>query len=243
VRVGGGPVGTSTGWDGPRWGDLLGAANRSFRVVYSRLEQMPRQRDGEADAAHQDEEAYQDWAAVWGGRWLDRLQSDLRDDPDAYGLRSRATVMGREFVLAFAGLRGGDGIQAHMTIVGEFVNRVAGTGTGVVDAVGRRAAVRACERLFAATGEKHFCHVYRAFFADLVAEFLRAVIAEEITAAVPALVLLDPSGQIAAWVAGRLVEFVPDPCVAVVPGRSVLELAIEKVPAAVDTVLGLREVA
>ncbi len=196
---------------------------------------MPRQRNDEDDALSRA------LAAEWGQRWIDRLQRDLEEDPDAYGLRSRASVMGREFVLAYAALRDRDGSQEYMTTVGRFADRVVGTGTSVVDAVGRRAAVRAGERLFAAPDNALFCLIYREFFADLVAEFLRAAIAEEITAAVPALVLVDPSGQIADWVAGRLVALVPDPCASVVPGRSVLEVAIEQVPEAVDTVLGLRE--
>jgi hypothetical protein len=230
-------VGTSTKWRGPKWSDLLGASRHSVRVIQSaaRPEQMPDQRDGGLPALGQD------WVADWGGRWLTRLHRDLQDDPEAYGLRSRAMGMGRGFVLAFEQLRDQDGDPDRMTVVGEFANRVVGSGTGVVDAVGRRAAVHAGDRLFRSNEEALFCLIYREFFADLVAEFLRAVIAEEIRFAVPALVLVDPSGQIADWVAGRLVGLVPDPCAAVVPGRTVLDVATEQVPAAVDAVLGLRE--
>ncbi|GAA1256384.1 hypothetical protein GCM10009609_19440 [Pseudonocardia aurantiaca] len=184
-------MGTSTGWRGPRWGDPLGASKRATRP-----EQIPFPRDGDLDVLDRE------WAARWSGRFLDKLWQDLRDDPDAYELRSRMTVMGRELVLAFAGLRDRGSTYADLTVLGEFTNRVAGEGTNVIDAVGRRAAVRAGERLFAGTGDTLFCLVYRGFFADFVAEFLRAVIAEEITAAVPALALVDPSGQIADWGGG-----------------------------------------
>lgn len=225
-------MGTSTKWGGPRWGSVLGASRRALRFIERGL--IPPPRGGEVEVLRRD------WVANQGDRWLTRLHRDLKEDPDAYGLRSRAAVMGRGFVLAFAELRGRADHTDRLVLVGEFATRVAGTGTGVVDAVGRRAAVRAGERLLGPNGEALFCLIYREFFADLVAEFLRAMIAEELRAAVPALVLLDPSGQISDWVAGYLVELVPDPCAAAGPTRSVLEVAIEKVPEAVDVVLGLR---
>lgn len=183
----------------------------------------------------------QDWIADTGRRLLDQLRRDLRADPDAYGLRDRLPVMGRQFVLTYAVLRDRDGARAGSAVVGDFARHVAGTGTTVVDAVGRRAAVRAGERLFSAPADTLFCLVYRQFFADVVSEFLRAAIAEEINAAVPVLVLVDPAGQVTDWVAARLVALVPDPCAAVVAGRSVLEVAIEHVRVAVDAVLGLGE--
>jgi hypothetical protein len=225
-------MGTSTGWAGPRWGELLGAAKRSVRDEYA-ARPMPRQRAGDVhDAA---------WAAHWGGRLLERLHSDLEEDPDAYGLRSRATIMGRELVLAVAALRERDGVPGgRMPLVADIAIRVVGTGTAVVDAVGRRAVVRAGERLFPLPDDALFCLIYREFFADLVVEFLRAVIAEEINAAFPALVLVDPAGEIADWMAGRLVALVPDPCAEVLPGRSLLEVAVHRVPDAVDAVLGVR---
>jgi hypothetical protein len=224
-------VGTSTRWAGPRWGDLLGASKRSVRGEFA-ASPIPLQRDGDGHGPA--------WAAYWGERWLERLHRDLTEDPDAYGLRGRATVIGRQLVLAVAGLRERDGAPGHMPLVADFAIRVAGAGTGVVDAVGRRAAVRAGERLFPSPDDALFCLIYREFFADLVVEFLRAVIAEEINAAFPALVMVDPAGQIADWVAGRLVALVPDPCAEVIPGRSLLEVAVERVPDAVDAVLGLR---
>jgi hypothetical protein len=193
---------------------------------------MPLQRHGDADGRA--------WAALWGERWLERLHGDVAEDPDAYGLRGRAADMGCELVRAVAVLRDRDGVPGRTPLVAEFAVRVAGVGTGVVDAAGRRAAVRAGERLFPRPHDALFCLVYREFFADLVVEFLRAVIAEELNAAVPALVLLDPAGEIADWMAARLVALLPDPCAEVLPGRSVLEAAVERVPEMVDAVLGLR---
>jgi hypothetical protein len=42
-------------------------------------------------------------------------------------------------------------------------------------------------------------------------------------------------------VAGRLVALVPNPCAEVLPGHDLLEVAAQRVPDAVDAVLGLRE--
>jgi hypothetical protein len=232
VACGGGPVGTSTGWGGPRWGDLLGASKRSVRDEYA-AGQVPLQRHGDADGRA--------WAALWGERWLERLHGDVAEDPDAYGLRDRAGVMGRELVLAVAVLRDRGRVPGETPLVAQLADRVAGAGTGVVDTAGRRAAVRAGERLFPRPDDALFCLVYREFFADLVVEFLRAVIAEELNAAVAAdPVQLDPAGEIADRMAARLVALLPDPCAEVLPGRSVLEAAIERVPEMVDAALGLR---
>jgi hypothetical protein len=148
--------------------------------------------------------------------------------------------MGRELVLAVAALRDRGGAAEPVPLVADFAIRVVGQGAAVVDAVGRRAAVRAGERFFTSPDDAVFCLIYQEFFADLVVEFLRAVIAEEINIAFPALVALDPAGEIADWLAGRLVALVPDPCAEVAPGRSVLEVAVQRVPEAVDAVLGLR---
>jgi hypothetical protein len=55
--------------------------------------------------------------AYWGERWLERLHRDLTEDPDAYGLCGRATVMGRQLVLAVADLRERDGVPGNMPLV------------------------------------------------------------------------------------------------------------------------------
>lgn len=229
-------MGTSTRWDGPRWGHLVGESRRAVRAVESAAtdSEIPFPRDGTVDVLGQD------WIEDQGRRWLNQLHRDLRADPDAYGLRVRATAMGRAFVRAYDGLRE-RGDPDLMQVVGEFALRVVGARTGVVDAAGRRAAVQVGERLFGPAGEALFCLLYHEFFADLVAEFLRAVIAEEIRFALPALVPLDPSGRIVDWIARRLVALVPDPCCEAATQLSRYERAVELVPQAVDVVLGLWE--
>jgi hypothetical protein len=201
----------------------------------SRPDQIPFPRDGDADVLDAE------WAERWAGRLVDKLRQDLHDDPGAYELRRSMVAMGRRFVLAYAGFRERPGVRPDPEVIGEFVIRVVSPGTTVVEAVGRRAAVRAAERLFVEAGNELFCLIYRQFLADIVTEFLRAVIAEQLNSAFPGLALVDPGGYIADAVAERLVRLVPDPCAGAVPGHSPLEIAIEQLPAAVDVVLGLQE--
>ncbi|MCX4437850.1 hypothetical protein [Streptomyces mirabilis] len=98
------------------------------------------------------------------------------------------------------------------------------------------------------------------FFADLVGEFLRSVVAEHVKLAVPVLAAVDAEGRIADWVAEKVVDLVPNPCEesaeateltqAVDTAKSVVdmaqdpsavlpEIAAKLVPGAVGKVLGL----
>ncbi|MET8199581.1 hypothetical protein [Micromonospora taraxaci] len=61
------------------------------------------------------------------------------------------------------------------------------------------------------TGEL-FCALYRAFFGEVVGEFVHILIAENIKIAVPALVILDPTDVVAGFVADQVVKVLPDPC-------------------------------
>jgi hypothetical protein len=162
-------------------------------------------------------------------------------------LRRGATTKGRELVRAVREFerRSIDGLSeaGRAQVVADFAASAAGSGGGVADAVCRRAAARAGLRLLGQHGIEAFCLVYREFFADVVAGFLHAVIAEQIRLAVPGIDIVDPTGRVVEWIADHLVALVPDPCAeaATRPGTSVLDVAEGIVPRAVDTVLGIAE--
>jgi hypothetical protein len=178
---------------------------------------------------------------------LDQLHRDLRCDCEAYGLRRVATRKGRELVRAVREFerRSVDDLSdaGRAQIVAHFTATAAGSGGGVADAVCRRAAARAGSSLLGQPGFEAFCLVYREFFADVVAGFLHAVIAEQIRLAFPGIDIVDPTGRVVEWIADHLVALVPDPCAeaAARPGMSVLDVAEELVPRAVDAVLGIAE--
>ncbi|MFE4413095.1 hypothetical protein [Streptomyces sp. NPDC056821] len=104
------------------------------------------------------------------------------------------------------------------------------------------------------------CDLYQVFFADVVGEFLRSVVAEHVNLCVPVLIATDPEGKIADWAAEKVVGLVPNPCEesaeamglaeAVDTAQSVVgavqdpsavlpEIAKSLVPRAVGKVLGL----
>jgi hypothetical protein len=178
---------------------------------------------------------------------LEQLHRDLGRDSEAYGLRRVATTQGRELVRAVREFerRSVDGLSdaGRAQVVGDFAASVAGSGGGVANAVCRRAAARAGSRLLGQHGFEAFCLVYGEFFADVVAGFLHAVIAEQIRLARPGIDIVDPTGSVVEWIADHLVALVPDPCTeaAARPVTSLLDVAEELVPRAVDTVLGIAE--
>lgn len=104
------------------------------------------------------------------------------------------------------------------------------------------------------------CDLYQVFFADLVGEFLRSVVAEHVKLTVPVLLAADPEDRIADWVAEKVVDLVPNPCEESVeaeelaravdeaesvvgaaegPAEALSEMAAALVPRAVGRVLGL----
>ena len=108
-----------------------------------------------------------------------------------------------------------------------FVRGVAGEGTGIVDAMVRRSATRsgetvlADERVREAIGKAGsssglamdlFCLVYTLFFADVVSEFAKAMVSEQVKLAMPGLMIIDPGGRIPDWVADKVVGLIPNPC-------------------------------
>ncbi|MFI5806337.1 hypothetical protein [Streptomyces sp. NPDC051561] len=118
--------------------------------------------------------------------------------------------------------------------VAEFTERVAGDGTTVVDAALRRAVVASARRILEEPGVREtlhasvgaeaaasggrglagdlLCLLYRWFFADLISEFLRAVIAEQIDLTVPGLSSIAPEGGIPDKVTDLILSLVPNPC-------------------------------
>ncbi|NEA62027.1 hypothetical protein [Streptomyces sp. SID12488] len=115
--------------------------------------------------------------------------------------------------------------------VAELTRQVGGEGGTMVDAALRRAIAASAQRLLtehpdiresltAPGGPSHgtglagdlLCLLYQWFFADLVTEFLRAVIAEKIKLTVPVLEVIDAEGRIADGVAERIIALIPNPC-------------------------------
>ncbi|MDQ7809060.1 hypothetical protein Q5425_35480 [Amycolatopsis sp. A133] len=196
----------------------------------------------------------------------------MRDDPDAYELRTTMTRAGGSLIDAVEGIGKTDGLVALVPdsdwpgsreewFLYRFVSVVAGEDTAIADAVARRAATVCAEKILAspATAEAIergepgwrlpdglFCEIYQLFFADYVAEFVHAVIAEKVKLVVPALVLADPSGQIADWVADQITAVLPMPCAEKNEHpddpRSIVELARDMLQDAVVTALGLPRV-
>ncbi|PXY17877.1 hypothetical protein BAY59_35405 [Prauserella coralliicola] len=176
-----------------------------------------------------------------GEAFLEALGSELRADPAAFGLVETSWRAGSRLIDLLEGL-GGEGTSALGPLrgttaeervdlfVSRFVRRIGGEGGLLTDAVARRAAAHAAEMLLSkhpvlrhavetdadtveiSIGSDLFCAVYQIFFADLVKEFLAAVIAGKITLMVPILPVLDPAGEITNWLAGQMVHMIPTPC-------------------------------
>jgi hypothetical protein len=124
--------------------------------------------------------------------------------------------------LAEEGAGSGDALITRLTW------EVGGDGGTLADAAVRRAAASAVRDVLdkhpeledamdsgAASGGFAWdilCDLHQVFFADVVAEFLRSVVAEHIKLAVPVLIAADPEGRIADWIAGKVVDLVPNPC-------------------------------
>ncbi|MFB7296905.1 hypothetical protein [Streptomyces rubiginosohelvolus] len=121
-----------------------------------------------------------------------------------------------------------EGAQSEGELVARLVSEVGGGGGTLADAAVRRGVAEAVrdvggqhpeldDAMEAASAGGGFawdilCDLYQVFFADMVGEFLRSVVAEHVKLAVPVLVATDPEGRIADWVAEKLVDLVPNPC-------------------------------
>ncbi|WP_229403997.1 MULTISPECIES: hypothetical protein [Micromonospora] len=200
------------------------------------------------------------------------LSRSLCDDPEMSGLRRAALRAGENLVGVLGELQDGrSGLftapsgttarQREDEFVTRFVVAVGGGGGLIGDAVARRAARSAAERLLAEaapatapagdglpvrlTGEV-FCDVYRFFFGEFVGEFVRTVISESLPlAVVPFALPVDPTGLVAGAVTRQVIAVLPDPC-AEAGGREprpglLTETAHELLNATVEHALGLRE--
>ncbi|MFD3910751.1 hypothetical protein [Streptomyces sp. NPDC058603] len=208
-------MGTSSRWPGP--GGSGGTAAGDWSRVGRRLSSWRPDRPeapARLDAIAED--------------YLDVLHRTLREDPSAFGLYEAAYAAGERLTAAMDTFPpgrdsthddGGDGMDA----VSRFVAAVGGEGGTVADAAVRRAAAATVGRLT----EHHpealgsggggwsgdlLCLVYQWFFADIVAEFLRIVIAEKVRLVVPILPLADPEDRVADWVAEQVLRLLPNPC-------------------------------
>lgn len=249
-------MGTSTRWEGPKGGRWAAASGR--------LARWPR---GSRNADQQLDEIAADY--------LRALQETLRADPSAFGLYETACAAG-ERLAGVLGSLAEDGARSENSLIARLVTEVGGDGGTLADAAVRRGLAAAVRDVLGRHPELDdvmgagvagggfawdiLCDLYQVFFADLVGEFLRSVVAEHVQLAVPVLVVADPEGRIADWVAEKVVDLVPNPCEesaeagelaqAVGTAESVMDMAQEPtavlpkiaeklVPGAVGKVLGL----
>ncbi|GAA2058613.1 hypothetical protein GCM10009757_38730 [Streptomyces cheonanensis] len=201
-------MGTSTRWKGPAGGRWSNASRR-----LARLPEQP------AKAALRLESIADDQ--------LRALHETLRADRSAFGLYDVASAAGEQLArvmgsLAAAGEESADALLARL------IREVGGDGGTLADAAVRRGlatAVRDVRALHpeldhaldtgAARGgiaSDILCDLYRFFFAGLVAEFLRSVVAEHLKLAVPVLIAVDPEERIAGSVANTVLGWLPSPC-------------------------------
>lgn len=258
-------MGTSTRWGGPR-----GAGWTTFRRSIGQPggtagqaatpDEIPTPRQGGGPISEQGVKAR-------GQRFLDALAGELRADPEAFGLRDTMRDGAGRLVQAMNEVRHdltvfgspppewtGSDTEWFMS---EFVTAVAGERTGIVDAFVRRSATRCAEKLLndprvqeAVAGQARssslamdlFCAVYTFFFADVVTEFAKAAVAEQVKLALPGLVIVDPGGQIPDWIGEQVASWIPNPCEEQDKNdgrRSVANLAADLVRDNVDRALGL----
>lgn len=261
-------MGTSSRWKGPQTAAWT-AVSRSVARLRPAEGAAASAADIPGPRQPEDHPISDESVAKRGQRCLDALTEAVRADPDAYDLRLTMTKAGEALIDVVEGFGGNDGLVDLVPDSGwpgtrdewftyRFVSVVAGDGTTIADAVARRSATACAEKILASPsavdavgrGDSHwgfpdglFCEIYQLFFADYVAEFIHAVIAEKVKLAVPALVLVDPSGQIADWVADQITAVLPLPCAekAAHPDepRSIVELGRDMLQNAVTTALGL----
>jgi hypothetical protein len=202
-------MGTSTRWKGPGGGPWSAAGR-----------QLARWRPERPHADERLEEIARDY--------LSALHQTIRTDPSAFGLHDAVLAAGDRLALQLSSLREQhpDSAEAFTALLAE---QVGGDGGTITDAAIRRAAVAAGRHVLAQHPELEeawgsgitrgrgftsdiLCDLYRFFFGDVVAEFLRSVVAEQVKLAVPVLAVANPEDQIADWIAEQVVTLVPDPC-------------------------------
>ncbi|MBA5221618.1 hypothetical protein [Streptomyces griseoaurantiacus] len=249
-------MGTSTRWKGPS-GDRWSSAAR----------RLARWREDSRNADQRLEEIAADY--------LRALHETLRADRSAFGLYDTACAAGERLAGALGSLAV-EGAESADVLVARLVSEVGGDGGMLADAAVRRGVAAAVRDVrdrhpelddamdAGATGGGFawdiLCDLYQVFFADMVGEFLRSVVAEHVKLAVPVLVATDPESRIADWVAEKVVDLVPNPCeesaeatdlaqavdtaqslvgAAQEPAATLPKIAESLVPRAVGKVLGL----
>ena len=212
-------MGTSTRWTGP--GGRSGTAAEWSRVS----RRLSRWKGDGPQAERLLDEILDDHLAV--------LHRTIREDQSAFGLVDAATKAGYRLadVMAVLAHDGPSDLKDAGDFLARFTDEVGGEGGTVTDAAIRRAATDTAERLLerrnAETGGAEtgggeaaggglagdlLCLLYQWFFADIVTEFLRSVIAEKVKLVAPILPVLDPGDHIADWAADKVLSLVPSPC-------------------------------
>ncbi|MFE3138988.1 hypothetical protein [Streptomyces scopuliridis] len=200
-------MGTSTRWKGPN-GDQWSSAGR----------RLARWREDSRNADQRLEEIAADH--------LSALHETLRADRSAFGLYDTACAAGDRLAGALGSLAA-EGAESEDALVARLVSEVGGDGGTLADAAVRRGMASAVRDVRSRHPELDdvmgggagggftwdiLCDLYQVFFADMVGEFLRSVVAEHVKLAVPVLIAADPEGRIADWVAEKVVDLVPNPC-------------------------------
>ncbi|MFI0979445.1 hypothetical protein ACH4SP_20905 [Streptomyces sp. NPDC021093] len=228
-------MGTSSRWEGPRggpeaaadWGRISGRLSRWRAEQPDAPAKLDRIAEDYLEALHrtlrEDPSAFglHDAACAAGERLavvMDALPTPggVEGDPEGPG------SPGPPDFLASPGFSdsseaGGD------DFVSRFTAAVGSEGGTLTDAAVRRAAAAVADRI----RRKHpealapggsgwsgdlLCLLYQWFFAGVVAEFLRMVIAEKVKLMVPVLPLVDSEDRIAGWVAKQVLRLLPSPC-------------------------------
>jgi hypothetical protein len=190
-------VGTSTRWKGPN-GDPWSSAGR----------RLARWRDDSRNADQRLEEIAADH--------LSALHETLRADRSAFGLYDTACAAGERLAGALGSLAT-EGAESEDALVARLVSEVGGDGGTLADAAVRSRHPELDDAMSGGAAGGGFtwdilCDLYQVFFADMVGEFLRSVVAEHVKLAVPVLIATDPESRIADWVAEKVVDLVPNPC-------------------------------
>ncbi|MDQ0812118.1 hypothetical protein QFZ63_003832 [Streptomyces sp. B3I7] len=157
---------------------------------------------------------------------LSALHETLRADRSAFGLYDTACAAGERLAGTLSTLAT-EGAESADALVARLVPEVGGNGGTLADAAVRRAVAAAVRdvrdrhpELDDAMGAGAWvggfawdllCDLYQVFFADMVGEFLRSVVAEHVKLSAPMLAA-DAEGRIADWVAEKVVDLVPNPC-------------------------------
>lgn len=210
-------MGTSSRWEGP--GGSSGTADEWSRIS-ARLSGWRAERQGAPAKLDRIAKDY-----------LELLHRTLREDPSAFGLYDAACAAGERLtvvmdVLATPGSVGEDPGSSESVgddFLTRFTEAVGGEGGTLTDAAVRRSAAATAERFRRThptvltpggsgwSGDL-LCLLYQWFFADVVAEFLRVIIAEKVKFVVPVLPLVDSEDRVAGWVAEQVMRLLPSPC-------------------------------